>query len=99
QPDVEQDQIDLRGAQDVEGGRTVGDVDDLVVVVEDQPERLPQTGLVVDDEDDGAERPGAVPGVERPHLRCHAGRTLASWRSRDGRLLILCRSSGRLRPG
>jgi hypothetical protein len=72
QPDVEEDQVHLGGAEHVEGGGAVGDVHDLVVVVQDEPEGFAQAGFVVHDQDDGAERPGAIPRLERPHLRCHA---------------------------
>src|SRR3989454_12697991 len=41
----------LGGAHDLEGPRPVGDVEDVVVVFEDQPERFPDTRIVVNDQD------------------------------------------------
>ena len=60
-PDVQQDQVDRRRANGLQRARTVGDVEDLVGVLEHQAERLAYVRLVVHDEDD------------RPHRRlpCH----------------------------
>ena len=54
QSDVEQDEVDRGGPDDVERAGAVGHVDDFVVVLEDQPKRLPNAWVVIDDEDDGA---------------------------------------------
>src|SRR5437899_13033334 len=45
------DLVHLGGAHDLEGPRPVGDVEDVVVVFEDQPERFPDTRIVVNDQD------------------------------------------------
>ena len=62
QPDVEQHEIDLGGAHDVERARSVGDVDHLVGVLEDEPEGFAHAGFVVDDETDGTKALGAIGG-------------------------------------
>src|SRR5213594_370725 len=54
QADVEEDEVDGGGAHDVERAGAVWHVDDVVVILENQPERLPNAGVVVDDEDDWA---------------------------------------------
>jgi hypothetical protein len=57
----------------VQRGSAVRHVHHLVIVVEDEVERLAQTRLVVDHEDDGAKAPGAIPRLG-PRLRCHGAR-------------------------
>ena len=54
QSDVEEHEVDRGGAHDLERARAIGRVDEVVVVLEDQPERLADTEIVIDDQDDGA---------------------------------------------
>jgi hypothetical protein len=52
-PDVEQYEVHLGSTDDIERARAVRNVDHVVVVLEDQPERLPDSGVVVNDENRG----------------------------------------------
>ena len=57
QADVEEDQIHVGGAHDVEGLETIGDIKDLVLVLQDHAERLAEAEVVVHDQNDGAQAP------------------------------------------
>ena len=93
QADVEEYQIDCRGADDVEGARTVGHVDDVIVVFEDQPERLPDAGVVIYDEDDGARHPRTLAPI--PAALAAAWSPTAASRQRPYRTRDIDASSAR----
>ena len=65
EPDVEQHEVHRRGPDEFERAGTVGDVDDVVVVLEDQSKRLPDTRVVVDDENHRARHAGTLAPI--PH--------------------------------
>ena len=57
QSDVEQHEVDLGSAGHIERPRAVRDVEHVVVIFENQPERLSDAGVVVNDQDDRARHP------------------------------------------
>ena len=83
QPDVEEDDVHLGRAERLQRPGAVGGLEHLVVVVQDQAEGLAQPGVVVHDQDDGANAAVSLGGVES-HL--------AGPRGADGR--TLCPAGG-----
>ena len=54
--DVEEDEVDFARSDDLDGLAPVDRFEQLVVVLQDEAEGLPQPVVVVDDEDDGPHR-------------------------------------------
>ena len=68
QSDVQEDEIDRAGPEHLERLRAVGDLQHVVLVLEDQTERLPHPRVVVHHEDDGAGAAGDLGGITREGL-------------------------------
>ena len=60
--DVEKHEVHRAGAEPVERLLAVGGLEQVVLVLQDEPERLADSGIVIHDQDDG---PHAVKGVAR----------------------------------